>query len=186
MNAALRGLTLNPRASIDKQLGDQLNSQSEGEFGLNHVNPAMMIGKQLRPGVNRIGRDLENGEVGRGREPAANMAGLRTSEGEIWTGGVVGIGAALPQQQQPPRKMSSEGECENPVEKRKMALEAQLHELSTQSAEKKTKKKTKSKSPSSKNRRVVDLEPPAASKPSKNSIKIQPICTLNKFYFLIE
>lgn len=164
MNAALRGLTLNPRASIEKQL----NSQSEGEFGLNQVNPSVMLGKQLRPGVNRIGRELENGEVGR-RE--ANVSGFRTSEGEIWSAGVV---APPPLQQQPARKMSSEGECENPVEKRREALQAQLHELSTRSA----KKKTKSKSPSSKNRRVVDLEPPQTSKPStsKNSIKIQPIC----------
>jgi len=173
MNAALRGLTLNPRQSVEKEALNPLvdaNSQSEGEFRVGRLDPAnlLLYGGKQNPGTNRIHRNLENGEVG---APVShgNIMGLRPAT--MWANSEASS-------QQQARKMSSEGEVENPAERQKQILENKLKDLSLRSStssKKKTKKSPKKSPLSMSPVKKTDDNRINATKPSKNTIKIKPI-----------
>lgn len=197
MNAALRGLTLNPRASLEKQsqaanVGlTEPNSQSDGEFRVNRVDAASVLlysGGKMKPGINRIHRTLERGEL---TVPLAlNHANVVTHRGSalpLWTegehaaNGLRSEGEVLQQHGhlEMSRKMSSEGEVENPVERQRHMLEDKLADLTMRSdaaaeAKRKSSKSPKKSTHSSSPKKSHDLQT-TLTKPSKSTIKITPI-----------
>lgn len=204
MNAALRGLTLNPHKNVDKPLIGQQNiavinpngnngSQSDGEFKVGKIDMmSTFYGGRPNPGVNRIHKTLETGEVvkpsGQQQQIIGKLSNER-SEGEVGGGSQVQKphkvntkNISISQLNLPQRKGSSEGEIENPaiaaLNRQHEMLEAGLKELSMHSSKSSRKSKSspkKKKATKSDDKKVVSLKLSPSKQSSKNSIKIQAI-----------